>query len=67
GAQAGLAGNVNKPGSVLLGSPVIEISRFRRIIAIFNNLDKLYSRIGELEKNLKQLQSERIADQKTAN
>jgi len=67
GAQAGLAGNVNKPGSVLLGSPVIEISRFRRIIAIFNNLDKLYARIGDLEKTIKQLQSERITDHKTVN
>jgi UDP-3-O-[3-hydroxymyristoyl] glucosamine N-acyltransferase len=59
GAQAGLAGNVNTPGSILLGAPAIEISRFRRIIAIFNNLDKLYSRIGDLEKTIKVLQSEK--------
>lgn len=59
GAQAGLAGNVNTPGSILLGAPAIDISRFRRIIAIFNNLDKLYSRIGDLEKTIKVLQSEK--------
>jgi UDP-3-O-[3-hydroxymyristoyl] glucosamine N-acyltransferase len=63
GAQAGLAGSVTKPGSVLLGSPVIEISRFRRIIAIFNNLDKLYYRIGDLEKTIKQLQAEKVANE----
>lgn len=59
GAQAGLAGNVNTPGSILLGAPAIDISRFRRIIAIFNNLDKLYSRIGDIEKTIKVLQSEK--------
>lgn len=67
GAQAGLAGSVSKSGSILLGAPAIEISRFRRIIAIFNNLDKLYSRIGDLEKTIKQLQAEKIIDEKTAN
>ena len=64
GAQAGLASNVNKPGSIVLGSPAIDISRFRRIIAIFNNLDKLYYRIGDLEKTIKQLQAEKISDEK---
>ena len=58
GAQAGLPSSVTKPGSVLLGAPAIEISKFRRIIAIFNNLDKLYMRIGDLEKTVKHLQSE---------
>jgi UDP-3-O-[3-hydroxymyristoyl] glucosamine N-acyltransferase len=66
GAQAGLASNVNKPGSILLGAPAIDISRFRRIIAIFNNLDKLYLRIGEMEKTIKQLQSENISEIKNS-
>jgi len=57
GAQAGLASNVNKPGSVLLGAPAIDISKFRRVIAIFNNLDKLYYRIGDMEKMIKELQA----------
>lgn len=65
GAQAGLASSVTKPGSVLLGAPAIDISRFRRIIAIFNNLDKLYYRIGDLEKTIKQLQAEKISDEKS--
>jgi UDP-3-O-[3-hydroxymyristoyl] glucosamine N-acyltransferase len=66
GAQAGLASTVHKPGSILLGAPAIEISRFRRIIAIFNNLDKLYSRIGDLEKTIKQLQAEKVTDEKNS-
>ncbi len=66
GAQAGLGGSVTKPGSVLLGSPGIDISRFRRIIAIFNNLDKLYYRIGDMEKTIKQLQAEKVIDEKNS-
>jgi len=64
GAKAGLASTVHKPGSILLGAPAIDISRYRRIIAIFNNLDKLYYRIGDLEKTIKQLQAEKISDEK---
>jgi len=64
GAQAGLASGVTKPGSILLGAPAIEISRFRRIIAIFNNLDKLYYRIGDLEKTIKQLQAKNAGTEK---
>jgi UDP-3-O-[3-hydroxymyristoyl] glucosamine N-acyltransferase len=63
GAQSGLASNVNKPGTILLGSPAIDVSRYRRIIAIFNNLDKLYYRIGDLEKTIQQLQAEKVIDE----
>ena len=66
GAQSGLASNVNKPGTILLGSPSVEISRFRRIIAIFNNLDKLYYRVGDLEKTIKQLQAEKVIEEKNS-
>ena len=66
GAQSGLASNVTKPGTILLGSPAIEVSRYRRIIAIFNNLDKLYYRIGDLEKTIKQLQAEKVIDEKNS-
>lgn len=58
GGKAGIAHNITKAGSVLLGSPALEVGRFRRVIAIFNNLDKLYSRIGDLEKTIKKLQAE---------
>jgi len=64
GGKAGIAHNVTKQGSILLGAPALEISKFRRVIAIFNNLDKLYYRIGDLEKTIKQLQAEKISDEK---
>jgi hypothetical protein len=48
----------------MLGSPAIDISRFRRIIAIFNNLDKLYYRIGDMEKSIKLLHAEKVSDEK---
>ena len=55
GAQAGVVGNITKPGSVLLGAPAIDIARFKRSIAVFNNLDKLVTRVSDLERSLKQL------------
>jgi len=58
GAQAGLAGSVDQKGVTLLGAPAIDISRFRRIIAIFNNLDKLYHRLGDVEKSVKNLENQ---------
>ncbi len=64
GGKAGIAHSVTKQGSILLGAPALEISKFRRVIAIFNNLDKLYYRIGDLEKTIKQLQAEKISDEK---
>jgi UDP-3-O-[3-hydroxymyristoyl] glucosamine N-acyltransferase len=54
GAKAGVAHRIVTPGVTLLGAPSIEISRFRRVIAIFNNLDKLAERVGILEKEARQ-------------
>ena len=53
GAQAGVSGNISQPGSIMLGAPAIEIGRFKRSIAVFNNLDKLSARVSELERTLK--------------
>lgn len=57
GAQAGVGGSITKPGSIVLGAPAIDISRFKRSIAVFNNLDKLAARVNELERSMKQNQS----------
>lgn len=54
GAQAGVSSSITKPGTILLGAPAIEIGRFKRSIAVFNNLDKLAARVSELERNVKQ-------------
>jgi UDP-3-O-[3-hydroxymyristoyl] glucosamine N-acyltransferase len=53
GAQAGVGGSITKPGSIVLGAPAIDIGRFKRSIAIFNNLDKLSARVSDLERSLK--------------
>lgn len=58
GAQAGVSGNITKEGSILLGAPAIDISRFKRSIAVFNNLDKMAYRVSDLEKALKKIQQE---------
>jgi len=59
GAQAGVSGNVTKEGSILLGAPAIEIGRFKRSIAVFNNLDKMAARVSELERAIKKLNAEK--------
>jgi UDP-3-O-[3-hydroxymyristoyl] glucosamine N-acyltransferase len=51
GAQAGISGNIIKEDIVLLGSPAIDVSNFRRSAAIFKNLEKLVKRVDQLEKN----------------
>jgi UDP-3-O-[3-hydroxymyristoyl] glucosamine N-acyltransferase len=58
GAQAGVSSSIMKPGSILLGAPAIEINKFKRSIAVFNNLDKLIARVNELERALKQRSNE---------
>ncbi|NVO19385.1 MAG: UDP-3-O-(3-hydroxymyristoyl)glucosamine N-acyltransferase [Bacteroidetes bacterium] len=58
GAQAGVGGSITKPGSVVLGAPAIDIGRFKRSIAVFNNLDKLSARVSDLERNMKNTMAE---------
>lgn len=59
GAQAGLPNNVNTPGVTLLGAPAVEISKFRRLIAVFNNLDKIAARLTEVERFVHQSKQEK--------
>ncbi len=59
GAQAGLPGDVKKEGSILIGYPAIELSKWRRMIAITTNIEKLYNRISELENKIKQMEDEK--------
>lgn len=52
GAQAGVPGDV-KDGSILLGSPAIDIANFRRAYVHFKNLPEIVKRIQELERKAK--------------
>lgn len=52
GAQAGVNSDV-KDGSIVLGSPAIDISTFRRAIVHFKNLPDIVKRLEELERKIK--------------
>ncbi len=52
GAQAGIPKSVTKEGSILLGSPAIDIMNFKRSFAHFKNLPNMASRINDLEKKV---------------
>ncbi|MFO7614993.1 MAG: UDP-3-O-(3-hydroxymyristoyl)glucosamine N-acyltransferase [Bacteroidales bacterium] len=52
GAQAGVSGNI-KDGAIVLGSPAIDISTFRRAIIHFKNLPEIVKRLDEVEKKMK--------------
>ncbi len=52
-AQAGVSSNV-KDGQIVMGSPAMEASQYRKAFIHFRNFDKLVKRIDELEKEVKQ-------------
>ncbi|GJM27791.1 MAG: UDP-3-O-acylglucosamine N-acyltransferase [Cyclobacteriaceae bacterium] len=52
GAQAGIPKSVTKEGSILLGSPAIDIMNFKRSFTHFKNLPDMAGRINDLEKKV---------------
>ena len=50
GGATGVSKSLTKPGLTYLGNPAMEVSKFRRSIAIFRNLPDLAERIFKLEK-----------------
>jgi len=52
GAQAGVSGSI-KDGAIVLGSPAIDISTFRRAIIHFKNLPEIVKRLDEIERLMK--------------
>ncbi len=52
GAQSGISTNL-KDGSVMLGSPAFEISKYRKAYVLFRNLPDLAKRLNFIEKLLK--------------
>lgn len=55
-AQSGVTTSIKNEGEILLGSPAFDLRKARRSIAVYQKLPELYSRINELEKELKKLQ-----------
>ena len=52
GAQSGVANNINTEDAILIGSPAIDASIFRRSSVVFKKLPELLRRIDELEKKV---------------
>lgn len=55
GAQSGVSNSIKNEGAILLGSPAIDIREAKRALAVYRRLPELYSRINELERELKSL------------
>ncbi len=53
-AQAGIPSSI-KDGQIVMGSPAMEASQYRKAFIYFRNFEKLVKRIDELEKELKRL------------
>ena len=54
GGGTAVSRNLTKQGQAYLGTPAMEVSKFRRSIALFRNLPELAERISKLEKEKKQ-------------
>ncbi|TVR42432.1 MAG: UDP-3-O-(3-hydroxymyristoyl)glucosamine N-acyltransferase [Bacteroidia bacterium] len=53
-AQCGVPSNV-KDGQIIMGSPAMEASQYRKSFIYFRNFEKLVKRIDELEKEIQRL------------
>ncbi len=51
GGATGVSKSITKPGQAYMGSPAMEVSKFRRSIAIFRNLPELAERVTRIEKS----------------
>jgi len=58
GAQSGVTSDIEKDG-IVLGSPAYGISEARRIFAVSKKLPELYKRVNDLERQLKNLNSDK--------
>lgn len=55
GAQAGVPNSIKKEGEIVLGSPAANYRETRKSMVIYKKLPELYDRIGEMEKEIKEL------------
>jgi UDP-3-O-[3-hydroxymyristoyl] glucosamine N-acyltransferase len=54
GGATGVSKSITKPGQSYLGSPAMEVSKFRRSFVHFRNLPEIVERLEKLEKERKQ-------------
>jgi len=53
GAQSGIGGSITEEGSMVLGSPAIDVKKTRRNYIHLSNLDEIVKRINHIEKLLR--------------
>ena len=58
GAQSGVSGAVKKEGSILLGSPAIDIVAYRKSYAVFKSLPDMSRTLYQLEREIKELKEQ---------
>ena len=49
-AQSGISHDIKEDGAIVMGSPAMEISKYKKVLVHFKNLNKLADRIEKLEK-----------------
>lgn len=54
-AQSGVSKSIRKAGSIQMGSPAMDVAKYRKNYVHFRNLDRLVERVAELEKLLAKL------------
>jgi UDP-3-O-[3-hydroxymyristoyl] glucosamine N-acyltransferase len=57
GAQAGVPSSVEEPGTIIQGTPALQLRQFQRSSVIFRRLPDLKAKIDELEKELNALKN----------
>ncbi len=56
GAQAGIVKSVKNEGTILLGSPAFELTKFHKSYSVFKNLPEMRNEIEDLKKQIKLLE-----------
>jgi UDP-3-O-[3-hydroxymyristoyl] glucosamine N-acyltransferase len=51
-AQSGISHDIKEEGAIVMGSPAFEISKYKKILVHFKNLNTIAERIDKLEKEL---------------
>ena len=54
-AQSGIGSSITVQGTIMMGSPALEISRYKKAYIHFRNLQKLNDKIDKLEKQVKMI------------
>ncbi len=63
-AQSGVTNNVEKEGTVIMGSPATNFMDNKRSLAVFKNLPDMFQRLNKLEKELNELKKSQSPDEK---